>query len=484
MRIPPHAGYGFVEFDTREQAQAAIDATNGSRIGGRPVAVDFAYDARLYKVIRSKDKPVENRSNKGEEVKEEVAVETPKTAAICKTKLPSSMRLTPAAKKQKTGPAQSEEARKLFMVNVPFDATRVDIQEGMCKFGSIEASDIESILIIKDKDTGKSSGKAFVVFSTVEIATKVLDVENSSLPILFGDLYKKKNQRSATAPIEGAGCLVLGRKVSIMKPLTKQELEKQKLAKEEESNPKNPKVVNRKNIDFVNAGWLNESSPEFLQLSPKDQKLRQACNQEKKFKLSNTNFVINTKRVTIRNIPKRMENGDLQAAILKAMKISGPKKTKQAGIIKVAIVKDKMMVPAEGGDKAPAVRHFDMNEVSSDDETPTTGVIKMKHKKRSRGFAFVDFTNSENAMRCLEAVNNVPGAFGILHPVRRPIVEFSFDDVRKLQIQKQRALKQSPVPQTRAVHKVKKVIMGRGKKQRMKKRAAREAAASAAAFRN
>ena len=48
MKVPPHAGYAFVEFDTREQGQAAITAVNGNRLGGRPVAVDFAYDSRLY----------------------------------------------------------------------------------------------------------------------------------------------------------------------------------------------------------------------------------------------------------------------------------------------------------------------------------------------------------------------------------------------------------------------------------------------------
>jgi RNA recognition motif-containing protein len=163
------------------------------------------------------------------------------------------------------------------------------------------------------------------------------------------------------------------------------------------------------------------------------------------------------------------------------MGITGSKKKKQSGILKAAIVKDKVMV-AVNGDQAPKEVDFDMNDSESDNETsqPTgSGKIPMKEKKRSRGFAFVDFADSERAMRCLEATNNVPGAFGEKDPKRRPIVEFSFDDVRKLQIQQQRAVKQAAKPSNEMG--VKKTIekkLSRGQKQRAKRRAEREAAAA------
>jgi RNA recognition motif-containing protein len=472
-RIPLHAGYAFVEFDTREQAQTAILAVNGNRIGGRPVAVDFAYDSRLYKAIQNKGVKIASKSIRSEGTS--VTSIEQVTAEVRKTKLPESM--TTPNKKQKI--IEPEETRKLFLINIPFEATRADIEKGICEFAKIDPSHIESVLIIKDRVTCKSNGKAFIILSSIETATNILALEQSSTPFLFGGLYKKKDIKSA--PIEGAGCLVLGRRISIMKPLSKAELDKQKQEKEEQDDPKNPKIVNRKNIDYINAGWINESSPEWFGLSEKDQKLRSAMNEEKKFKIKNSNYIINTKRLTIRNIPKKMENGDLMLAVLKAMGVSGPKKVKQAGIKKVAIVKDKLMVPVNGGDRQQTEQDFDMNIESSDDEgksikrSPTD--VKMKEKKKSRGFAFIDFVDSNKAMDCLVSMNNIAGAFGPNEPTRRPIVEFSFDDVRKLQIQKQRALKQEgkkSLAEEPVISKVKKI--GRGQKQRMKKRAARESA--------
>jgi RNA recognition motif-containing protein len=104
---------------------------------------------------------------------------------------------------------------------------------------------------------------------------------------------------------------------------------------------------------------------------------------------------------------------------------------------------------------------------------------KVKMKKKSRGFAFVDFNSTENALRCLNALNNVSGAFGDGTGTRRPIVEFSFDDVRKLQIQKARLDKKVNIVGSGD----KKVItkknnikrLGRGQKQRLKRRLAKEA---------
>jgi RNA recognition motif-containing protein len=494
MRIPPHAGYGFVEFDTREQAQQGITAVNGSRIGGRPVAVDFAYDIRLYQAIKSKtpEPPApKSAQTKTDEVKEEVEPQPKKQKkAVPKVekqeeKPAPAEESAPSKNGKKTVPAKPAadsdiEKRKLFLVNVPFDATRADIESSLCEFGSIESGSIESVLFVKDKESQKPTGRCFVIFNDSAVADKIQDLENASRPQLFGDLYKNKDERPAVAPLEGAGCVILGRRISILKPLSKKDLEERKRQKEEEEMPRNPKILNRKNIDFVNAGWINETHEElWAALSERDQKLRQTCNEEKKFKLKNPNFVINTKRLMVRNVPKHMENGDLQNAILKAMKITGPKKVKQAGIVKVAIAKDKLMVAA--ADRKPKEIDFDMNAPESDNETTGNTKVEMKERKKSRGFAFVDFVNSESAMKCLEAMNNVPGAFGPSQPNRRPIVEFSFDDVRKLQIQKQRELKTQQPGKGR----VEKVItkkprdeakLSRGQRQRAKRRAMREAA--------
>ena len=491
MKIPPHAGYGFVEFDTREQAQAAITAVNDTRIGGRKVAVDFAYDIRLYKAACKKSagkgeqldssKPAEKDEEMKEEEEEEI--ESPKESKK-RSSDPISVDTPVASKKSRTDPPASEESRKLFIINIPYDSDRSAIVSGLCSFAKInEKSDIESVLLVKDKE-GKFMGKAFVVFRETAVAEKILNLEKSSLPEMFGDMYKNKSGRLATAPIEGVGCLVNGRRVAIMKALSKTQVEEEKKKKEEESNPKNPKIVNRMNLDLINAGWINEEHESWKNLDPRERAIRTASNEERKIKLKNPNYVVNTKRLTIKNVPKQFENGDLMKAIIVAMRSTGPKKLKQAGILKVAIVKDK--IPVVDGEsvqtKKPEEWSLEMDSDTEEQQAPNHLNEKVKMKKRSRGFAFVDFDSTENALRCLNAMNNVIGAFGDGTGTRRPIVEFSFDDVRKLQIQKARLEKTggAMVKDTSMVKKTgaMKKRLGRGQKQRLRRRLAKEQAAA------
>ena len=58
---------------------------------------------------------------------------------------------------------------------------------------------------------------------------------------------------------------------------------------------------------------------------------------------------------------------------------------------------------------------------------------------RSLGYAFVTFTEHEHALLALRALNNNPEIFT---PEKRPIVEFSLEDKRALQIQAQRRQRQ------------------------------------------
>ena len=483
MKIPPHAGYAFVEFDTREQAQEAITAVNDSRIGGRKVAVDFAYDIRLYKAAcrksagKAEQLDAAKPSEKDEEMKEEEdeeEVESPKASK--KRSVPIEVDTPTSSKKAKT----DEESRKLFLINIPYDSDRAAIVSGLCAFAKInEKSDIESVLLVKDKD-GKFLGKAFVVLREATIATKILDLEKSSLPEMFGDLYKNKDGRLSTAPIEGVGCLVNGRRIAIMKALTKSQVEEEKKKKDEESNPRNPKLVNRMNLELINAGWINEEHDSWKHLDPRERNIRTASNEERKIKLKNPNYVVNTKRLTVKNVPKHFENGDLMKAIASAMKLTGPSKLKRCGVLKVAIVKDKVPIVDVDSNQQKKPQEWSLEMDESEDEkdvVPTKGNNeKVKMKKKSRGFAFVDFSSTENALRCLNAMNNVAGSFGDGTGTRRPIVEFSFDDVRKLQIQKARLEKMGGIRDTpvKVIKKGKR--LGRGQKQRMKRRLANQPA--------
>ncbi|VDQ09010.1 unnamed protein product [Trichobilharzia regenti] len=64
-----------------------------------------------------------------------------------------------------------------------------------------------------------------------------------------------------------------------------------------------------------------------------------------------------------------------------------------------------------------------------------------RQQYRSLGYAFVTFDNHENALRVLNGLNNNPNAFPSSN--RRPIVEFSVENMRALQLKEKRAQKSS-----------------------------------------
>lgn len=61
---------------------------------------------------------------------------------------------------------------------------------------------------------------------------------------------------------------------------------------------------------------------------------------------------------------------------------------------------------------------------------------KTKKEGRSLGYGFVDFTEHSHSLATLRHLNNNPEPFG---PEKRPIVEFSLEDRRKLKIKEMRA---------------------------------------------
>lgn len=71
-------------------------------------------------------------------------------------------------------------------------------------------------------------------------------------------------------------------------------------------------------------------------------------------------------------------------------------------------------------------------------------------KVQSHGVAFVEFTEHEHALVALRVLNNNPETFG---PERRPIVEFAIEDVRKLQkLQQAKSRFSAAAGETKNVH--------------------------------
>ena len=68
-----------------------------------------------------------------------------------------------------------EQHKCLFVRNLPFDATRHDLFQLFQKFGHIE-----SIYLVKDKNTNVQKGTAFVTFQSTKSAQQALEAAGNS----------------------------------------------------------------------------------------------------------------------------------------------------------------------------------------------------------------------------------------------------------------------------------------------------------------
>ncbi|CAH8617999.1 unnamed protein product [Schistosoma haematobium] len=146
---------------------------------------------------------------------------------------------------------------------------------------------------------------------------------------------------------------------------------------------------------------IRPGSSEAEGLSKEDLARRDALLREKKKKLTDPNYFISDVRLCLRNLPLHVSDDDLKSACMKFLKKSTDHR----------ILECRIMRNLQPG----------------------------RQQYRSLGYGFVAFTNHENALSVLYGLNNNPNAFPPSN--RRPIVEFSLENMRALQLKQKRAEK-------------------------------------------
>ncbi|KAG7252167.1 hypothetical protein CRUP_016257, partial [Coryphaenoides rupestris] len=122
----------------------------------------------------------------------------------------------------------------------------------------------------------------------------------------------------------------------------------------------------------------------------------------KRTKLRDINVYVSKTRLCVHNLPKSVDNQKLKAICLQAVK----------GSKGVRVTECRVMY----------------------DRKPEKGKVMGV----SLGYGFVQFQYSDHALTTLRYLNNNPEVFG---PNKRPIVEFSLEDGRKLKLKEQRQQK-------------------------------------------
>ncbi|KAI6183720.1 hypothetical protein M3Y97_00519200 [Aphelenchoides bicaudatus] len=155
-----------------------------------------------------------------------------------------------------------------------------------------------------------------------------------------------------------------------------------------------------RNLKFLRFSLIRLGTDSARGMSEEDADLRKRLSRTAKTKLKNLHMFVSTKRLAIHNLPFSYRDNDLYELCLNNATKNG--KIRECRIMRKKSGKD---------DKGKLVLG------------------------KSKGFGFVEFTEHLDALTCLRNLNNNPDVFT---DKKRPIVEFSIEDMKALKIQEKR----------------------------------------------
>lgn len=377
------SGFGFVQFLLHSEAQNAMNALNGTNIDNRPIAVDWALPKDKYVkhmiLSQSNDdsKPTEESNNDDQSMNdsdnesssddddEESSDEDDDDDDTSE----SSESESDDDDNEEIGSFDIHQNATIFIRNLSFDSSQFAIEELFTKWGDVEYANI-----VRDFETKRSRGTAFVKFKEAE-----------SAELCLSESYPKKTHPER----EGESITNLdGRNLILSIAVDR------KKAKELEAKEKKPKEkIDKRNLYLAYEGNITEQDEIAKDISKSDMAKRKRALVEKKTKLQNPNFFVSKTRLSVRNIPKHYSDNDLRDLFKKHSPIG-------SSIKQVKIVRENERVDHSSG------------------------------KGRSRGFGFVEFKEHNDALEALRAINNNPKLFT---KQSRPIVEFAVENAKALQ---------------------------------------------------
>ncbi|XP_074489309.1 RNA-binding protein 28 isoform X2 [Sebastes fasciatus] len=208
---------------------------------------------------------------------------------------------------------------------------------------------------------------------------------------------------AAQEEAENGGIRVDGRKLLIVAAVSKEDASKLKVDKVKVE-------TGTRNLYLAREGLIRAGTKAAEGVPEADMVKRTRFEEIKKTKLRGLNVFVSKNRLCVHNLPKSVDNKKLKALCLEAVK----------GSKGVRIVECRVMY----------------------DKKPEKGQVM----GQSLGYGFVQFQDHEHALGTLRYLNNNPDIFG---SHKRPIVEFSLEDSRKLQIKELRQQKNKEFIQNR-----------------------------------
>ncbi|KAM9171944.1 LOW QUALITY PROTEIN: RNA-binding protein 28 [Pangshura tecta] len=421
-------GFAFVQFKNILQAGKALKGMNMKEIKGRMVAVDWAVAKDKYRAMQAgpssgdreekrsqaqqQDSGSENTSEEEEEEGEALGSDE-----LSSSRVPGRLGKGTAAARTGSSEEQEEAAGE---AEDGSEAEREE-PEGSDESATGPEEEEEDADVARKRKKGLKRPSDVAEGRTVFVRNLAFDTEEEELGEMleqFGDLKYVRivlhpdtehsrgcafaqftTQEAAQKCLEAAqddsegGVRLGGRRLHLDLAVSRDEAQKLRAQKVK-------KPTGTRNLYLAREGLIRAGTQAAEGVSTSDMAKRARFEELKRQKLRDQNIFVSRTRLCIHNLPKAVDDKQLRQLLLRAAG-GGP------GLrIKECRVMRNLTAPAGKG------------------------------QGQSLGYAFVEFEKHEDALAALRHTNNNPQLFG---PHKRPIVEFSLEDRRKLKLKEQRA---------------------------------------------
>lgn len=424
-------GFGFVVMKKQASAKRAVEQSQGLKIDGREVAVDFALEKSKWELQKeeesSEDEEEEEKEEdeEGEEDEEDDDDEddddddddesedddkdfdnlnqVDSDAEEEEIKMDDSDDEDEDEKPRKK--ANKQTPYTIFVRNIPYDADEESLKEHFTKFGPVKYA-----LPVRDRETGYARGSAFVAFVSEPAYVKCLENAPEALLLLL-----------LIADDVPSEYVYQGRILLITLAVDRQlasRLEERNLEKRKHALGKDDKVRDKRNLFLLNEGRITINSALAKYLTPADLEIREQLYKLRVAQLNKNPLLhLSLTRLAVRNLPRAMNSKALKALGRKGVVqfATEVKEEKRLPLSKEEVNRSLKHKLAEQGLKEGEKLQPEVEEGDKRRKTKNAGVVKqakviMEVKGvgefgRSRGYGFIEFRDHKAALMGLRWLN-------------------------------------------------------------------------------
>ncbi|KAJ1559287.1 RNA recognition motif-containing protein, partial [Cladochytrium tenue] len=450
-------GFAFVRMSTLAEADAALERVNATKIRGRVVAVDRVVPREELMAAKESAADEDNDSAAGDEAafdNEQSEVDDPRDTLGDVDGIDDDSEEGSGEDHQHGddesvdiqfepeddggfGSASTQTGRKnnaakddatVFIRNLSFDSTEEGLRERFSSFGRVRYA-----VVTVDPNSGRPRGTGFVSFVAAADAEKCLAAyaEAERAANLAEGIEKIESSagaaakttasaRAKKAAVNGASSSILVPEPSSTAPgaapfvldgrqlLVTRAVSRNEAARLAAAGAGDPSSRDRRNTYLLREGLVEPGTEAARGMPAEDLEKRQRSYTERRRLLqSNPNLYVSRTRLSVRNLPVRVDAPLLRrAAILAVCRFWEEVYDRQRSGLEKAVIDQELN---EGKQTPGASRRVVIKKCQIQHDE--SRIDSESGKPRSKGYGFIDFESHADALACLRWLNNNPLAF-------------------------------------------------------------------------